>query len=54
MGAGIAYVAAASGMDTRIYDADAPALQAGLGRVLRDIDSGAERGKLDEDTATRA
>ena len=51
MGAGIAYVAAAAGMDVGLCDADGPALRHGLARVATDLRAGVARGKLDQSTA---
>lgn len=54
MGAGIAYVAAAAGMEVGLYDvADAP-LQAGQDRVRRDIDGAVARGRMSADDGTAA
>ncbi|MDQ6830727.1 MAG: 3-hydroxyacyl-CoA dehydrogenase family protein [Gemmatimonadota bacterium] len=45
MGHGIAYVAALSGRDVMLVDADAPALERGLGRIRGAFDKAIERGK---------
>lgn len=47
MGAGIAYVAALSGLDVTVYDFSPAAQQAGLARLAGDFDDGVRRGKLD-------
>lgn len=47
MGAGIAYVAALSGLDVTVYDFSPAARQAGLARLAGDFDDGVRRGKLD-------
>lgn len=54
MGAGIAYVAAAAGMDVRLHDADDDALARGLARVAADLDGAVERGKLHAEQAAAA
>ena len=48
MGHGIAQVAAASGLVTRMYDADAEAIDRGLQRVRANLDKGVARGKVTE------
>lgn len=54
MGAGIAYVAAAAGMDVVLYDIGQQQLDAGRGRIRRDLESGVERGRLTSDDAAAA
>lgn len=47
MGAGIAYVAAAGGLDVAVHDFAPAAQEAGLARIAKDLDDGVRRGKLD-------
>lgn len=47
MGHGIAQVAAAAGLDTRLYDVAAPLVERGLARVRDNLDKGVARGKLE-------
>jgi 3-hydroxybutyryl-CoA dehydrogenase len=54
MGAGIAYVAAAAGLDVGLYDIDGPAVQAGTDRVQRDLDGAVARNRLSSDEAAAA
>jgi 3-hydroxybutyryl-CoA dehydrogenase len=54
MGAGIAYVAAAAGMDVRLYDAAEQAVANGLRRVAGDLDGAVARGKLAAEDAQAA
>ena len=54
MGAGIAYVAAAAGMDVGLYDIDAAALDAGLVRVQADLDGAVARQRMTADDAVAA
>lgn len=54
MGAGIAYVACAGGMDVGLYDADPAALARGVARIEADLAAGVSRGKLDQGAAERA
>ena len=54
MGAGIAYVSAAAGLDVGLYDIDDTAVQAGVGRVQRDLDSAVDRGRMSRDDAEAA
>jgi 3-hydroxybutyryl-CoA dehydrogenase len=54
MGAGIAYAAAAAGMDVRLNDVREEALEAGMIRVGLDVDSGVARGRLDRQQAEEA
>ncbi|PIE23607.1 MAG: 3-hydroxybutyryl-CoA dehydrogenase [Planctomycetota bacterium] len=46
MGAGIAQVAAQSGLDVRLFDIDDAAVTQGLGRVRAMLDKGVSKGKL--------
>jgi 3-hydroxybutyryl-CoA dehydrogenase len=54
MGAGIAYVAAAAGLDVGLYDIDEPAVQAGTDRIRRDLDGAVARDRLSSDEAAAA
>jgi 3-hydroxybutyryl-CoA dehydrogenase len=54
MGRGIAYVAAVAGAETRLVDLDAEQLTAAVSHIERDLRTGVERGKLDEDAAEHA
>lgn len=54
MGAGIAYVAAAAGLDVGLYDIDEAAVAAGLSRVDRDLDGAVSRQRMTADDATAA
>jgi 3-hydroxybutyryl-CoA dehydrogenase len=54
MGAGIAYVAAAAGLDVGLYDIDDPAVQAGAERIRRDFDGAVARDRLSADAAAAA
>lgn len=49
MGAGIAHVAAAHGVDVSVYDSSPAALKAGLARIGTDLDGAVRRGKMDAD-----
>ena len=49
MGAGIAQLAAQSGHDVRLHDAQAGAAAAALGRIASDLDGAVKRGKLQPD-----
>ena len=46
MGHGIAQALAMCGVETRLFDPDAAALERGLGAVGRNLDKGVERGKV--------
>ncbi|MCX4244953.1 3-hydroxyacyl-CoA dehydrogenase family protein [Paraliomyxa miuraensis] len=46
MGHGIAQVAAAAGLDTRLYDVSDELVQRGLSRVQDNLDKGVQRGKV--------
>ncbi|MDQ3451725.1 MAG: 3-hydroxyacyl-CoA dehydrogenase NAD-binding domain-containing protein [Actinomycetota bacterium] len=54
MGAGIVYVAAAAGMDVRVYDVDGDAVDAGLQRLQRDLDGAVARHRMTADEAGAA
>jgi 3-hydroxybutyryl-CoA dehydrogenase len=54
MGAGIAYVAARAGIETRLHDAGDEALAGGLRRVEGDLAGAVARGKLDAAAAEAA
>jgi 3-hydroxybutyryl-CoA dehydrogenase len=54
MGAGIAYVAAAAGMEITLHDASDAALQAGVARVDRDLAGAVDRGKMTAEAADLA
>ena len=54
MGAGIAYVAAAGGLDVGLYDIDDAAVSAGVDRVTRDLDGAVQRGRMTAPDATQA
>ena len=54
MGAGIAYVAAAAGMDVGLYDIDESAVQAGVDRVKRDLDGAVARNRMSRTDADEA
>ncbi len=54
MGAGIVYVAAAAGMDVRVYDVDGDAVDAGLQRLQRDLDGAVARHRMTADEADAA
>ncbi len=54
MGAGIAYVAAAAGMDVALHDVGEQPLSAGVARVERDLDGAVSRGRMDAETAAAA
>ena len=45
MGSNIAIVCARGGKETAVFEADAQALEAGMGRVRAFLDSGVEKGK---------
>lgn len=49
MGHGIAQISAMSGQRVRLYDLDGGVLEAGLGRVRRNLDKGVARGKVTTD-----
>ncbi len=51
MGRGIAYAAAVGGLETRLFDVSAEALNLALQRVRKDLDEGVLRGKLDAASA---
>ena len=51
MGAGIAYVAAAGGLDVRLYDIDDAAVGAGMDRIGRDLDGAVQRGRMSAEDA---
>jgi 3-hydroxybutyryl-CoA dehydrogenase len=54
MGAGIAYVGVAAGLEVAVHDADAKALARGVARAESDLDGAVKRGKLDSDAAAAA
>lgn len=54
MGAGVAYVAAAAGVDVGLYDIDDTALQAGIDRIRRDLDGAVARNRLSQEDAQAA
>jgi len=54
MGRGIAYVAAAGGFHTTLFDVSAAALDRALARVRADLDEGVARGKLSAAEASAA
>ena len=54
MGAGIAYVAGAGGLDVGLYDIDDAAVGAGMDRIERDLDGAVQRGRLSVDDAAAA
>ena len=54
MGAGIAYVAAAAGMEVALHDANTGALDAGVQRIRADIQGAERRGKLSAEQADAA
>ena len=54
MGAGIAYVAAAGGLDVGLYDIDEAAVGAGMDRIARDFDGAVKRGRMSADDAAAA
>jgi 3-hydroxybutyryl-CoA dehydrogenase len=54
MGRGIAYVAAVAGAATRLVDLDQAQLDDAATRIERDLATGVERGKLDEQAAEAA
>ncbi|NOY24684.1 MAG: 3-hydroxyacyl-CoA dehydrogenase family protein [Oligoflexia bacterium] len=49
MGHGIAQISAMSGQQVRLYDVDGDVLEAGLGRIRRNLDKGVARGKVSAD-----
>ena len=51
MGHGIAQVLAMAGIETRLYDVDASAVERGLSAVRENLDKGVQKGKVE--TATR-
>ena len=54
MGAGIAYVAAAGGLDVSLYDIDDAAVAAGSDRIAADLDGAVQRGRMSADDAEAA
>ena len=54
MGAGIAYVAAAAGLDVGLYDIDQAAVDAGIDRVRRDLDGAVARNRMSAEEAEQA
>ena len=54
MGAGIAYVAAAAGLDVGLYDIDDDAVKAGMDRVRRDFDGAVARNRMSQQDAEAA
>jgi 3-hydroxybutyryl-CoA dehydrogenase len=54
MGRGIAYVAAAGGLETRLFDSSAEALERAMAQIGRDLDEGVRRGKLTGEAAGSA
>ena len=54
MGAGIAYVAAAGGLDVGLYDIDDAAVGAGVDRIDRDLDGAVQRGRISAEDAAGA
>ena len=54
MGAGIAYVAAAAGLDVGLYDVGQAALDAGLARLGRDFDDAVRRDRMSAEEAAAA
>ena len=54
MGRGIAYAAAVSGYDTKLYDAAPGALERGLGEIHKLMDQGVAAGKLALEARNRA
>jgi 3-hydroxybutyryl-CoA dehydrogenase len=54
MGRGIAYAAAVSGYDTKLYDAMPGALERGLGEIHKLMDQGVAAGKLSLEARNRA
>ncbi len=54
MGRGIAYAAAVSGYDTRLYDAVPGAVERGLGEIQKLMDQGVAAGKLPLEARNRA
>ena len=54
MGAGIAYVAAAGGLDVGLYDIDQAAVDAGVARTTADFDGAVARGRMSADAAEEA
>jgi len=54
MGRGIAYVAAVSGYETKLYDAVPGALELGLGGIQKLMDQGVAAGKLTPEARDRA
>lgn len=53
-GAGIAYVAAAGGLEVGLYDIDEAAVAAGVARATADLDGAVARGRITRDTADQA
>ena len=47
MGHGIAHVAALAGLDVRLYDVSTEAAQAGVGKIVGNLDKGVSLGKLE-------
>jgi 3-hydroxybutyryl-CoA dehydrogenase len=54
MGAGIVYVAAAAGLQVRVYDVSGEAVDAGLRRLQRDLDGAVARDRMTADEAADA
>ena len=54
MGAGIAYVAAAGGLDVGLYDIDTAAVAAGVARTAKDFEGAVARGRMAADDAEQA
>ena len=47
MGHGIAHVLSVSGIETRLYDVDAAAVERGLSAVRKNLEKGVEKGKIE-------
>lgn len=54
MGHGIAQVSAMAGMDTRLYDVQQEAADAGQARIVKNLDKGVAKGKVTPDQAKAA
>jgi 3-hydroxybutyryl-CoA dehydrogenase len=54
MGSGIAQLGCVAGIETRLHDPDAQALERGHDRILRQLDREVSRGRMDEAAAGRA